>query len=100
MLHLNLRQVRSSELSVLGPLENVDMVGLDLTFQVHDYILPNIERSTKSSPLLKQKQAAGELGFKTGKGFYEWSQEAIEECRKKLMEHLINWNREQHEEQE
>ncbi len=82
-------------LPVLGPLQNVDMVGLDLTLQIHDYILPHIEKSSNPSPLLRQKQEAGELGFKTGKGFYEWSQKAIEDCRKGLIEHLIRWNREQ-----
>jgi 3-hydroxybutyryl-CoA dehydrogenase len=82
-------------LPVLGPLQNADMVGLDLTFQIHDYILPFIERSPEPSSLLRQKHLSGELGFKTGKGFYEWSPRSIEECRKGLIEHLIQWNRDQ-----
>ena len=86
-------------LPVLGPLENVDMVGLDLTFQIHDYILPHIEKSPNPSPLLRQKQEAGELGFKTGKGFYEWNQQSMEACRNHLLEHLIRWNREQAKEE-
>ena len=86
-------------LPVLGPLENVDMVGLDLTFQIHDYILPHIEKSPNPSPLLRQKQEAGELGFKSGKGFYEWDQQAMEACRNRLLGHLIRWNREQAKEE-
>ncbi len=80
-------------LPVLGPLENADMVGLDLTLQIHDYILKHIERSTKSSPFLKQKVRKEELGFKTGQGFQKWTLDTMEQCRKRLLEHLILWAR-------
>ncbi len=81
-------------LPVLAPLETADMVGLDLTLQIHDYILAYIDRSTAPAPTLKQKVEDGELGFKTGKGFYEWNPTGIEQCRKRLVEHLIRWNKE------
>ena len=80
-------------LPVLGPLENADMVGLDLTLQIHDYILKHIERSPKPSPLLRQKVKEEELGFKTGRGFQEWTHDTMERCKKHLLEHLILWNR-------
>ncbi len=80
-------------LPVLGPLENADMVGLDLTLQIHDYILKYIERSTKPSPFLKQKVEKKELGFKTGQGFQRWTPDTMEQCKKRLLEHLILWNR-------
>jgi 3-hydroxybutyryl-CoA dehydrogenase len=70
------------------------MVGLDLTLQIHDYILQHIDRSTEPAPILKDKVAKGELGFKTGKGFQEWSEERIQECRSQLLRYLIRWNRE------
>jgi 3-hydroxybutyryl-CoA dehydrogenase len=81
-------------LPVLGPLETADMVGLDLTLQIHNYILKHIERSTEPAPILKQKVEKGELGFKTGRGFQEWDQESIQRSRSQLLEYLINWNRE------
>ena len=81
-------------LPVLGPLETADMVGLDLTLQIHDYILRHLDRSTGPASVLKEKVRQGDLGFKTGRGFQEWSEESIEECRKRLMEHLIRWVRE------
>jgi len=84
-------------LPVLGPLENADMVGLDLTLQIHDYILKHIERSTQPSPLLKQKVEEEELGFKTGQGFQKWTPDTIERCRRRLLEHLIIWNRDHRE---
>jgi 3-hydroxybutyryl-CoA dehydrogenase len=81
-------------LPILGPLETADMVGLDLTLQIHDYILQHIERSPEPSPLLKEKVKKGDLGFKTGKGFQQWSPEEIDRSRKNLVDYLIKWNRE------
>jgi 3-hydroxybutyryl-CoA dehydrogenase len=82
-------------LPILGPLETADMVGLDLTLQIHDYILQHIERSPEPSPLLREKVKKGELGFKTGKGFQQWSAEEIDRSRKNLVDYLIKWNREE-----
>ncbi len=79
---------------VLAPLETADMVGLDLTLQIHDYILRHIDRSQVSSPVLRDKVQKGELGFKAGRGFYEWDKESMGQCRKRLAEHLIGRNRE------
>ncbi len=81
-------------LPVLAPLETADMVGLDLTLQIHDYILRHIDRSVTPSPVLRNKVNKGELGFKSGKGFYEWDRESIDDCRKRLVEHLVRWNKE------
>ena len=79
-------------LPVLGPLENVDMVGLDLTVQIHDYILKFIENSPAPAPLLRRKLESGELGFKTSQGFFSWDRESIGKCRERLMEQLVRWN--------
>ena len=73
----------------LSPMENIDMVGTDLTLSIHDYILKHIENSTEPSPLLKEKVKKGELGFKTGGGFQEWSEKDIEDSNRKLIEYLI-----------
>jgi len=76
-------------LPVLGPLENADMVGLDLILSIHDYILPHLESSGAPSPILKEKVARGELGFKSGRGFLEWTPEHIAASRQRLVEHLV-----------
>jgi len=78
-------------LPVLGPLENADMVGLDLTLAIHDYILKYIDSSPGPSPLLREKVKRGELGFKTGQGFYTWSAEEAERSRKGLLDYLLDW---------
>lgn len=81
-------------LPVLAPLENADMVGLDLTFAIHDYILKHIESSPEPSPLLKEKIEKGDLGFKSGRGFQEWPSEAVERSRHNLVEYLLEWTKE------
>lgn len=81
-------------LPVLAPLETADMVGLDLTLQIHDYILRHLDRSTRPASVLKHKVEKGELGFKSGKGFHVWSRENAEEREKQLLTHLIRWVKE------
>ncbi|NLT40181.1 MAG: 3-hydroxyacyl-CoA dehydrogenase family protein [Clostridiales bacterium] len=73
----------------LGPLENADMVGTDLTYSIHEYILPHLESSGSPSPLLKSLRDAGDLGFKTGKGFRTWTPEESERCKEELYSYLI-----------
>jgi len=77
-------------LPILAPMENADMVGLDLTLAIHDYILPHLESSGEPSPLLKGKVAAGDLGFKSGRGFQEWSAEDADASRRRLVEYLVH----------
>lgn len=73
----------------LGPMENADMVGTDLTYSIHDYILPYLESSDKPSPLLTELRDHGDLGFKTGKGFQRWTPEQIQAARNDLNTYLI-----------
>lgn len=72
----------------LGPMENADMVGTDLTYNIHDYIL-RIWR-TPTSPLPAQAaRDAGKIGFKTGEGFQKWTPEQVAQSNAELNEYLI-----------
>ena len=73
----------------LGPMENADMVGTDLTYNIHDYILRDLEDSHEPSPLLKQLRDAGKIGFKTGEGFQKWTPEQVAQSNAELNEYLI-----------
>lgn len=73
----------------LGPLENADMVGLDLTWNIHDYILRSLEDSHRPSPLLAELRAEGKKGFSTGEGFRKWTPEEIGETNSALNSYLI-----------
>jgi 3-hydroxybutyryl-CoA dehydrogenase len=76
-------------LAVLGPLENADLVGLDLTLDIHKVIIPELDRHNGPSPYLEARVAAGRLGFKSGEGFRAWSENEINELREKLAAHLL-----------
>ena len=85
-------------LPVLAPLENADMVGLDLTLSIHSYVLKHLEDSHEPSPLLREKVEKGELGFKTGGvGFQEWTPEAQKALRANLLTYLTKAVREMKE---
>ncbi len=75
-------------LAVLGPLENADLVGTDLTLAIHDTVLPAIENRPGPSPYLQDLVARGRLGFKSGEGFRKWSTEQQAALRTKVMQHL------------
>ena len=77
-------------LPILGPVETADMVGLDLTLAIHNYILKYINADPTPSTTLQSKVETGELGFKTGSGFQEWSESSIAESRERLMDYLTN----------
>ena len=75
-------------LAVLGPLENADLVGTDLTLAIHATVLPSIESRPGPSPYLEKLVADGKLGFKSGEGFRKWTPEQQAELRAKVVQHL------------
>jgi 3-hydroxybutyryl-CoA dehydrogenase len=80
-------------LAVLGPLENADLVGLDLTLDIHKTIIPELDRSDRPDPYLEAQVAAGRLGFKTGAGFRAWSEDEMSALRRRLAAHLLKARR-------
>ena len=70
-------------LALMGPLERADLGGLDTTLSVQSYILKYLEDSTVPAAALREKVEAGNLGIKTGRGFYDWPQEKIEAVTKR-----------------
>jgi 3-hydroxybutyryl-CoA dehydrogenase len=75
-------------LPVLGPLENADLVGTDLTLAIHNIVLPAIDCRPGPSPYLQQLVADRKLGFKTGEGFRAWSADEQAALRAKVVRHL------------
>ncbi len=73
----------------LGPLTNSDMVGTELTYNIHNYILQYLEDSHTPSPLLSQMKEEGKMGFKSGEGFMKWTPEEVEKQNADLNEYLI-----------
>jgi 3-hydroxybutyryl-CoA dehydrogenase len=75
-------------IAVLGPLENADLVGTDLTLAIHDTVLPAIDSRPGPSPYLQKLVADGKLGFKSGEGFRRWSADEQAALRAKVFAHL------------
>jgi 3-hydroxybutyryl-CoA dehydrogenase len=75
-------------LAVLGPLENADLVGTDLSLAIHQTVLPAIDSRPGPSPYLEKLVKDGKLGFKSGEGFRKWSAEEQAALRKRVFEHL------------
>src|SRR5512139_72636 len=66
-------------LPFLGPLETADLAGLDLTYDVHQYLFLDLENRSTPSPLLKTLVDQKTIGVKVKKGFYEWTDESVKE---------------------
>ncbi len=77
-------------LATLGPMENIDLVGLDLTLAIHEYLFPHLNSSSVPSPTLVAHVTHKELGMKTGVGYAQWTDESIAEVRQRLTTHLLN----------
>lgn len=75
-------------LAVLGPLENADLVGTDLSLDIHENVLYDLESRQGPSPYLEQLVADGHLGMKSGEGFYEWTEAEANEVRSRVAEYL------------
>lgn len=73
----------------LAPLENSDLVGTQLTYDIHSYVLADLEDSHEPSPLLTEMLKDGKLGFKSGEGFLKWTPEQIKKCNEDLNTYLI-----------
>jgi 3-hydroxybutyryl-CoA dehydrogenase len=76
--------------SVLGPMEGIDLVGLELVRSVHNILFPSLENSPEASPLLDQLINRHNLGMRTGEGLKKWTPEKIAETKKHLSDHLLS----------
>ncbi|QNE15690.1 3-hydroxyacyl-CoA dehydrogenase family protein [Pseudarthrobacter sp. NBSH8] len=57
-----------------GPLRTTDIVGLDVRLGIAEYLHSTLGERFAPPQILKDKVARGELGRKTGKGFFDWAE--------------------------
>jgi 3-hydroxybutyryl-CoA dehydrogenase len=77
-----------ARMAVLGPMEQSDLVGLDLTLDIQNVLLADLDRSTEPTQFLKDKVAAGKLGMRSGEGFRTWTKESADAVRARLRVYL------------
>lgn len=69
-------------LPVWGVIEHIDAVGLDMCLNIQNTVLPALNNEPHAVQLFADKVTQGNLGVKTGKGFYDWSIKSIDDLKK------------------
>lgn len=87
-IDLVIRTSFGRRLEALGPIENADLIGLDLTLDIHEYITPRLDPPSQPSPGLRERVARGELGAKTGRGFLDWPPGRADDARERVRARL------------
>src|SRR3954466_5910179 len=88
-LDLNVRWGIGYKLAVIGPMELLDMAGLDIYQAVGSYLNQDLPTSGDVSSTIRDLIAKGRLGMKTGGGIYDYTPEQIDELRAKRAGKLV-----------
>jgi len=75
-------------LAVLGPLENADLVGIELTKDIHHQVLFDLDRREEPSPYLDHLLEEGRTGMSAGAGFRDWEDADLAATKEKIATHL------------
>jgi 3-hydroxybutyryl-CoA dehydrogenase len=82
------REGFGARMAVLGPLEQSDLVGLDLTLDISNVLVEHLDRTAGPHPFLIDKVKAGKLGMRTGEGFRAWTALEADAVRERLRNFL------------
>jgi 3-hydroxyacyl-CoA dehydrogenase len=88
-LDLNVRWGIGYKLAVIGPMELLDMAGLDIYNAVGSYLNQDLSTSGEVSSTIRSLIDDGRLGMKTGGGIYDYTPEQIEELRARRAAKLV-----------
>jgi 3-hydroxybutyryl-CoA dehydrogenase len=78
-----------ARMAVLGPMEQSDLVGLDLTLDIAEVLYAELDRTAGPHPFLRRKVQDGKLGMKTGEGLRRWTVETADAVRRRLSHFLV-----------
>ena len=68
-------------LALTGPLEQRDLNGIDVHHAIASYLYADLENRTTPAPLMAAMVERGDIGAKSGKGFYDWPAERREQVQ-------------------
>jgi 3-hydroxybutyryl-CoA dehydrogenase len=74
--------------AVLGPMEQSDLVGLDLALDIAEVLYEHLDRTASAPSILRDNVKAGKLGMKTGEGLRKWTPESADAVRQRLSRFL------------
>jgi 5-formyl-3-hydroxy-2-methylpyridine 4-carboxylate dehydrogenase len=77
------------KLAVIGPLELLDMAGLDIYTSVANYLNASLNASPEVSKTVTDKVAAGKLGIKTQGGLFDYTPERIQQLQQQRGRKLV-----------
>ena len=77
------------KLAVIGPMELLDMAGLDIYANVGSYLNKDLCNGTEVSKTITDRVERGELGIKTGRGLFEYTPEQIAQLRAERARKLV-----------
>jgi len=88
-LDLNVRWGIGYKLAVIGPMELLDMAGLDIYNAVGSYLNGDLSTSGEVSSTIRELIDQGRLGMKTGGGIYDYTPEQVTELRARRAAKLV-----------
>lgn len=88
-LDLNVRWGIGYKLAVIGPMELLDMAGLDIYDNVASYLNKDLSTATEVSQTVRDLTAKGRLGMKTGGGIYDYTPEEVDAKRRERAAKLV-----------
>ncbi len=74
--------------AVLGPMEQTDLVGVDLTLNIAEVLYKDLDATPGPHPFLREKVKAGKLGMRTGEGMRKWRPGEADAVRQRLSRFL------------
>jgi 3-hydroxybutyryl-CoA dehydrogenase len=78
-----------ARLGIVGPLEQADLSGLELTLAIHQTLMPDLDRTPEPHPLLVEKVRKGETGAAAGRGFRRWRPGEAQARRDQITRELV-----------
>ncbi|MBN2324151.1 MAG: 3-hydroxyacyl-CoA dehydrogenase family protein [Spirochaetes bacterium] len=74
---------------VIGPLETIDMAGMDIFYNVSKYLYGELDDTKTAQKIVEKKAKENKLGQKTGEGFYDYSKTDIKSLNKERVDRYI-----------
>lgn len=79
--------------SAIGPIETVDLGGVDIFASVGSYLFEKLNNKPELPKIIKRLNAENKLGIKTGEGFYNYKDDEDNKLLERRDSHLIKFNK-------